>query len=342
MSGFPATTESSAAIALLELIQGAVVTQAIHVAASLRVADALSDGSLTSTEIAERVGADPEAVHRLLRLLSGYSVFAQESDDRFKLTPMADALRADAPDSMRGIALLMGHPTLWEEWVHLVTSVRTGEANMPKLRGMHPFEYIAANPEYGMAFGYGMACLSGVETAPVLAAYDFSRFRKVVDVGGGRGALLAGILRQAADAHGILFDSPHGTTGADSVLAEAGVADRCTIQNGSYFEGVPSGGDAYLLKHTVHDFPEPMSLQILRNIRDAISPDGTLLVMEYVLTEENTKHVGNIFDMWLMLLLDGKERTQPQYAALLAAAGFRLNRIVPTTSPVSIIEALPA
>ncbi len=221
MSGLPATPESSAAISLLELIQGAVITQSIHVAASLGVADVLSDGSLTAAEIAQRVGADPEAVHRLLRLLSGYSVFAQEGDDRFKLTPMADALRADVPDSMRGIALLMGHPTLWEEWVHLVHSVQTGEASTPKLRGMDAFDYIMANPEYGMAFGYGMACLSAGETDPVLAAYDFSRFRTIVDVGGGRGALLAGALSRAPGARGILFDMPHGTAGAAGIPRQA-------------------------------------------------------------------------------------------------------------------------
>jgi hypothetical protein len=342
MPAFSATRESSAAISLLELIQGAAITQSIHVAASLGIADVLSNESLTATEIAQRVGADPEAVYRLLRLLSGYSVFEQQGDGRFKLTAMADALRADTPDSMRGIALLMGHPLLWEEWGHLASSVRTGEANLPVLRGMDAFDYLMANPEYGMAFGFGMACLSAIETDPVLAAYDFSQFRKVIDVGGGRGALLAGVLKQAPAAQGILFDAPHGTEGAPALLAEAGVADRCAIENGSYFENVPPGGDVYLLKHTLHDFAEPKGLQILRNIRDAISPDGKLLVMEYVLTEENTRHIGNIFDLWLLLLLGAKERTEPQYAGLLATAGFRLNQVVPTASPVSIIEAFPA
>lgn len=342
MSATPTVRDQTAAFALLDLIQGSVITQALHVAARLGIADILSGGPLTSEEIAGKAGGNPEAVYRLLRVLSGYSVFAERSDGRFELTPMADALRGDAPDSMRGIALLMGHPLFWEDWGHLFESVKTGEANMPVLRGMGAHEFLMANPEYAGTFFQGMGNLSGPETDPIIAAHDFSRFGVIVDVGGGRGGLLAGILRRAGGSRGILFDMPHNIGDAPEVLAAAGVADRCTITHGSYFESVPRDADAYLLKHTLHDFSEAQIQAVLKNIRDAISADGSLFVIEYVLPGNNTRHIGNIIDLWLMLLLGARERTEQQYSDLLAAAGFKLSRVIPTASPVSIIEAVPA
>ena len=331
----------SAAFALLDLVQGSVITQALHVAARLGIADILSGGPLTATEIAGKADADPEAVHRLLRTLSGYSVFAETDDGRFELTPMAEALREDAPDSMRDLAVLMGHPLFWEEWGHLLETVRTGKANLPELRGMAAFDFLMSHPEYAATFFQGMANLSGPETEPVAAAHDFSRFDTLVDVGGGRGTLLAAILTRASASRGILFDAPHATADAGPVLASAGVADRCAIENGSYFEGVPAA-DAYLLKHTLHDFTEPQCLAVLKNIREAIKADGAVYVIEYVLPEHNEHHVGNIIDLWLMLLLGAKERTAEQYARLFSDAGFKLSRVIPTASPVSIIEAVPA
>jgi hypothetical protein len=341
MSALPSVRDQSAAFALLDLIQGSVITQAIHIAAKLGIADIISDGSLTAEEIAERVGADPEATYRLLRMLSGYSVFAEQANGRFELTPMADALRADAPDSMRGIAVLMGHPLLWEDWGHLIDSVRTGEASLPQLRGMSGYDFLTANPEYAAVFFQGMGSLSGTETDMVLAAYDFSRFRKIVDVGGGRGTLLAGILKRASSSQGILYDAPFATADAGPILEEAGVSGRCMIENGTYFDRLPAGGDGYVLKHILHDFPESECLAILKNVREAIAADGTMLVIEYVLTGNNERHIGNIIDLWLLLLLGAKERTLPQYSELFAKAGFKLTKAVPTGAPVSIIEAVP-
>jgi hypothetical protein len=342
MTASATVRDQSAAFALLDLIQGSVITQALHAAAQLGLAEILAGGPLAAGEIAGRAGSDPEATYRLLRALSGFEVFAERPDGRFELTPMADALRGDAPDSMRGIALLMGHPLFWEDWGQLLRSVRTGEASLPALRGMGAREFLMANPEYAATFFQGMGDLSVPETDPVIAAHDFSGYRTIVDVGGGRGALLAGILGRAHQSHGVLFDAPHATAEAAEVLGAAGVAGRCTIEHGSYFETVPAGGDAYLLKHTLHDFSEAQSLAVLKNIRDAISADGSLFVIEYVLPGHNTRHIGNIIDLWLMLLLGARERTAEQYAELFAGAGFKLARVIPTTSPVSIIEAVPA
>jgi hypothetical protein len=330
-----------APVALLELTQGSMLTQAIYVAAELRIAEALQDGPRSAAEIARIVGAHPEAVYRLLRLLSSHKIFAEQKDGRFALTPMADALRGDSPNSMRGIAVLMGHPIHWEDWSHLVDSVRTGEPSLPKLRGMGAYEYLAANPEYGAVFFAGMGNLSSLETVPILAAYDFSRFSTIVDVGGGGGALLAAILQRAKKSRGVLFDSRAVASGAEAVLAEAGVADRCTIEDGGLFDPVTPGGDAYLLKHIIHDWPEAQAQEILRNLRKAMSPDSRLLLMEFVTPQDGRDHPAKLVDLWLMLLVGGKERTEAQYAELFASTGFRLERIVPTVSALAIVEARP-
>lgn len=341
MSALPSAKDKSAAFALADLIAGCVITQAIYVAAKLRIADVLADGPLTAVEIANKAGADPGATHRLLRTLSGYSVFAELADGRFELTPMADALRDNAPDSMRDFAMLMGNPLAWVDWVHLPSSVCTGEASTPQRPITGGYEFLLANPEFAAMAGRGMACLSGTETDPVLAAYDFSPFRTIVDVGGGHGSLLAGILKQAKNSRGILYDEPFATAAAGPVLEKAGVTERCTIQAGSFFNGAPTGADAYVLKHILHDFPESGFLAILKNIRDAIAPDGTMLVIEYLLPENNERHIGNVIDLWLLLLLGAKERTLPEYSELFARGGFKITRTIPTTSPVSIIEAVP-
>jgi hypothetical protein len=337
----PAVRDNSSAYALLDLIQGSVITQAISVAAKLGIADVLADAPLPAGEIAKRVGSDPEATYRLLRTLSGCSVFALRPDGRFELAPMGEALRDDAPDSMRGMAMLMGHPLLWEEWGHLIESVRTGEANMPKLRGMGAYEFLTANPAYAAEFFQGMGSISGSETDPVIAAYDFSRFGTIVDVVGGRGKLLAGILAQATNSRGILYDNEFSTGDAPALLEAAGLSDRVTIENGSQFDKLPAGADAYVLKHVLHDFPEPACLQLLQNVREAIAPGGTMLVIEYVIEENNEHHIGNVIDLWLLLLLGAKERTLPQYTELFAKAGLKVTGVTRTASPVSIIEATP-
>ncbi|MET7622246.1 methyltransferase [Streptomyces sp. NPDC005408] len=331
-----------APFALLELAQGSMVTQAIYVAAELRVADALEDGPLTVQELAREVDADPEALYRLLRLLAGHAIFAEQSDGRFRLTPMADALRVNAPVSMRDIAVLMGHPIHWEDWGHLLDSVRTGEPSLPKLRGMGAFEFLEANPAYGKVFIGGMGAMSDTETLPILAAYDFSRFSTIVDFCGGRGTLLAGILQQTPGARGILYDPRVDNNGAADFLKEEGVADRCTIAGGDLFDAPPAGHDAYILKHIVHDWPESQALEILKNVRESISEDGRLLLMEMVPPSSgNSPHAAKLVDLWLMLLVGGRERTQEQYGELLLGAGFRLERVVQTAAPISIVEARP-
>jgi O-methyltransferase domain/Dimerisation domain len=336
----PAARVVPDAASLVHLILGSMTTQAVYVAAELGIADVLADGPLPPAEIAQKVDADPEAVYRLLRLLASHGVFAFEHG-RFALTPMADPLRSDAPATMRSLARLMGHPIHWEDWGHLLDSVRTGEPSLPKLRGMGAFEYLAANPDYGMAFGAGMGNLSDLETTPLAEAYDYTQFDTIVDVGGGRGSLLAAILQRAPSARGVLLDERAAELGAPALLEQTGVAGRCTVERGSYLGPVPAGGDAYLLKHVVHDWPQAQAVQILQNVRAAISPTGRLLLMEFVVPDGGMQHISKQVDLWLMLLVGGKERTATQYADLLATAGFQFNRVVHTAAPISIVEARP-
>ncbi|MFC9914439.1 methyltransferase [Streptomyces sp. NPDC059862] len=330
-----------APFALLEVVMGSMVTQAVYVAAKLGIAETLADGPLQPAQIAKQVDADEDAVARLLRLLASQQIFEQQPDGTYSLTPMADALRTDHPMSMRDIALLMGHPIHWEDWGHLLEAVVTGEPSLPKLRGMGAFEYLAQNAEYGEVFMKGMGAMSETETGPIIAAYDFSGFNTVVDFCGGRGGLIAGILQQSPNISGILSDPRVDENGAAEFLAEQGVAGRCTVVSGDLFAPVVPGGDAYVLKHIVHDWPEEQALQILRNVRAAMEPGGKLLLIEMVPPEAgNDPHSGKLVDMWLMLLVGGKERTASQYADLVARAGFKLERVVETAAAVSVVEAI--
>ncbi|MGD6755277.1 methyltransferase [Streptomyces sp. BH105] len=341
MSALPEVRDQSDSYELLHLIQGAVVTQAIAVVAKLGVADVLAEGPLAADEIAARVGADPRATHRILRALAGHGVFAVREDGRYEQTPLSDKLREDAQDSMRGFALLMNHPILWEEWGHLLTTAETGEPNLPKLRGMGALDFFHATPEYAAVFFKAFGDLSASETDPVLAAYDFSQVGTVVDVIAGRGGLLAGILQQSPGTKGILFDSEVATVDSPALFEEAGVADRYTIEHGGYLDKPPAGADAYVFKHILHDFSEEDALTALRNAREAIAPGGRLLVIEYVLPERNEKHLGHTIDLWLMLMLGAQDRTLAEYTELFAKAGFQVTRAVPTTAPISVIEAIP-
>ncbi|MEV0530009.1 methyltransferase [Streptomyces sp. NPDC050439] len=327
--------------ALLEVVMGSMVTQSIYVAAKLDIAGTLADGPLRPAQIAERVEANEDAVARLLRLLAAHQIFEQQPDGAYALTPMADALRADHPMSMRDIALLMGHPIHWEDWAHLLEAVVTGEPSLPKLRGMGAFEYLTKNAEYGEVFMKGMGAMSETETWPILAAYDFSGFDTVVDFCGGRGSLIAGILQQAPHISGVLSDPRVEGNGAAEFLAAQGVDGRCKTVAADMFAPVVEGGDAYVLKHIVHDWPEEQVLQILGNVRAAMKPGGKLLLIEMVPPETgNDPHSGKLVDMWLMLLVGGKERTASQYADLVARAGFKMERVVETAAAVSVVEAI--
>jgi hypothetical protein len=326
---------------VLELITGGWTAQAIYVAVKLGIPDQLAGGPLPADEIARRVGADPGAVYRLMRALASKGVLRHGSDGKFKLSSIGKALRTGTPGSVRDMALFLGHPLRWEDWGNLLYSVQTGEPSVRKLRGMSFFEYVETDADLAEAFNNAMTAGSEFAIYSVLAAYDFTGYRTIIDVGGGHGRLLSMILAKAPDARGVLFDLPSVVDGAGPELTKAGVTDRCTVEGGSFFEAVPDGGDAYLMKAILHDWNDDDAVRILKSIRTAIAPGGKLLLLESVLPERASGDIGMLIDLEMLIAVGGKERTRPEWADLLGRAGFRLDRVVPTATPVSIVEAVP-
>ncbi len=331
-----------AAAVMFELVLGAWVAQAIHAAVELGIAEALKEDPLPLDDLADRVGADPDALRRLMRALISYGIFRQRRDGRYDLTALADALRSDAPLSMYGWARLVGAPQHREHWSLLVESVKSGKAVLPQLRGKEAFDYLKDEPELAKAFNDAMTSLSGLAATAVVAGYDFGRYRMIVDVGGGHGSLLAAILAATPNAHGVLFDLPDVVAEAPVLLREQRVEDRVRVEGGSFFDSVPSGGDAYILKSVIHDWPEAQAVAILRNVREAVGADATVLVVELVLPEHNRDFAGKWVDLEMLVQANGRERTAAEYRNLLKQAGFRMSRVVQTAAPFSIIEATPA
>lgn len=326
----------------LDLMTAGWVAQGVYTVTKLGIVEALRDGPQTADAIAERAGADPDAVYRLMRLLASRGIFTSQGNRRFALAPMGKALLADAPDSVRGYVLFVGDPLHWEHWGQLSHSVVTGKCAIEEVRGKPTFEWLADVPELAAVFNDGMTSISKMETPLVVSAYDFTSFGTIVDVGGGHGLLLSEILRQAQNSNGILFDAESVVEGAPAVLEPAGVSNRCAAVGGSFFESVPAGGDAYVLKHIIHDWDDDKSVQILRNVRTAMNPGAKVLIVEAVVPDDDREHLSKLLDLEMLVAATGRERTEAEYAELLRQAGFRHTRTVGTVGPASIVEAVAA
>ncbi|MDT7794349.1 MAG: hypothetical protein QOD59_3785 [Mycobacterium sp.] len=328
--------------AIFEMILAGWTSQAITVAAQLGVADALADGPLPIDELAARVDADADALRRLLRALISRGIFRQRRDGRYELNSLSDTLRSDAPVSMISAARFYGSQEQRERWTLLLDSIRTGNAVVPALRGKESFEYFAENSELAALFNQTMTSISELTDATVVAGYDFSVYPTIVDVGGGHGPLLATILAAAPDSRGVLSDLSTVVVDAPNLLRERDVADRVRVEEGSFFDSVPGGGDAYVLKNIIHDWPDEKAVQILRTVRAAAGPQATLLLVELVIPRHNRDFPGKWADLEMMLNLGARERTAAEYRDLLSQAGFRMTRVVQTASPLSVVEARPA
>ncbi|BBX89894.1 hydroxyneurosporene methyltransferase [Mycolicibacterium boenickei] len=326
--------------AMLEMILSAWLSQGITVVAQLGVADALAAGPLHPEELARRVGADPDALNRLMRALVGEGVFRRTRDGRYALNPLGDTLRKDAPVSIAGMAKFIGSPQHREHWSHLGDAVRTGEAVIPKLRGKSAFDYFASVPELAAIFNDAMTSVSELAIAPVAAAYDFRPFGTIADVGGGHGRLLAAILQATPTAQGVLYDLAHVVDGAPELLTKYGVADRVQVIPGSFFDSVPTGADAYVMKNIIHDWPDDEALAILRNVRAAATPGTTLLLIEGVIPDHDREFLAKWTDMEMLVGIAARERTEDDYRKLYQEAGFRLTRVVDTASPFSLVEGV--
>jgi AraC-like DNA-binding protein len=328
--------------AMLEMILATWTSQAITVAAQLGVADALANGPLPIDELAARVGVDADALRRLLRALMGRGIFRHRRDGRYELNALAYTLRSDVPVSVADTALFYGSREQRERWTLLADAVRTGTAVVPALRGKASFDYFAEQPELAELFNRTMTSISELTDGSVVAGYDFSAYPTIVDVGGGHGALLAAILAATPGSRGLLYDLPQVVAKAPNLLCKHNVADRLRIAEGSFFESVPGGGDAYILKNIMHDWPDAKAVQILSNVRAAAGSQAMVLLVELVIPKHNRDFPGKWADLEMLLNLAARERTAAEYGDLLSQAGLRMTRIVQTASPLSVVEARAA
>jgi len=332
--------ETSPRDTLLRMTNAFQVSQAIYVAATLGIADLLEDGPKSADELAKTTGTHAPTLYRLLRALASVGIFI-ETDGRFGMTPLAEYLSTDTPGSLRKFVMLIGQQSFWRSWGHLLHSVRTGEPAFPEVYGMAPWEYWADHPEEDAVFKAAMTSLSSGVVAAVVRSYDFSGIGVLLDVGGGEGALLATILAANPSLRGILFDQPHvvGTVGA--LLERAGVADRCEVVGRSFFEAVPTGADAYLLKSVIHDWDDAAATEILRACRSAMDDRGKLLVVERIIQPGNDPDPAKFSDLNMLVIPGGQERTADDFELLYAEAGYKLSNIIHTGSPYNIIEGTP-
>jgi hypothetical protein len=323
------------------LISGGWIAQAIKVAADLGLADLIADGQHSSEGLAQATGSHPRALYRVLRMLASVGIFTEQGPGQFALTPMAELLRSDSPMSQRGRARFAGSETQWRAWAELGYSVETGKTAFEHVHGMDVWEYRARNPAAAAAFNAAMTSLSLRVARAVADAYDFSGVETVVDVAGGHGAMLATILRAHPRLRGIVMDLPHVAEGAERSIADAGLADRCTVIAGDMFEGVPPGAGLYLLSYIIHDWDDDRSIAILKNCRTAMGPDGKVLLIEEVIQPGDQPSFGKLADLQMLVAAGGQERTEDEYRALAAAAGLTLTRVIPTSAPRSIVELMP-
>jgi hypothetical protein len=328
------------AAALMRLVSGFQVSQAISVAAELRVVDLLGDGPRDADELAVTTGSHPRSLYRLLRALAAVGVFRENADGRFALTPLGDCLRSDA--TVAPLAVFFGQPDYWQAWGDLRHSVQTGEYAFRHVHGMSPWEYRLRDPEAGAVFDQAMTGRSSAEVDAALAAYDFGRFGTVVDVGGGQGAFIAGLLARHQGTRGVLFDLAHVVARAEPLLEAAGVADRCRVEAGSIFESIPEGGDVYVLKRVLHDWEDEDAAAILRMCRRVTAADQPLVVIDWVIRRGPEGAAAKLLDLALLVSPGGKVRTRDEWAALFDAAGFRLANIYPTDAGENVIEAIRA
>jgi hypothetical protein len=327
---------------LRSLVDGYQASQALHVAATLGIADLLAAGPRSCDELAASSGARRGSLYRLLRALASVGVLWEADDRRFALTPVGECLRSDVPGSLAPRAIYVGRPDHWQAWGALLHSVRTGENAFRHVHGVSVWEHRAGHPHDGAVFDAAMAAATQGSTAALLDAYDFGRFTSVVDVGGGQGAFLAALLARHPTVRGVLFDQEHVVAAAQRILDEAGVTGRCRIMSGSFFDAVPVSGDAYVLKAILHDWDDHDASAILRACRQAIRDDAALLVIERDLGPANAGAEAKFSDLNMLVAPGGRERTRDEYEALLNGAGFRLAAVIAAGAGPHVLEARAA
>lgn len=325
---------------LFQLGTGHFVASALQVVVRLGIPARLSSGARTSAELASATGVQEDPLHRVLRALASVGLFDETSPRRFALTTAGELLRPGVPGSMHDMILWVTSPLHFRVYAEMMHSVRTGQPAVEKVTGVPVFEYLPRDPELSEIFNDAMTTFSEMVIPAALDAYDFSGIDTLVDVAGGHGAVLTAILGRYPRMRGVLFDLGHVIAGAGPRIEAHGLSDRCSTETGDFFTKVTPGADAYIMKHIIHDWDDEKALMILRNIRTAMGATrGRVILLESVLPAGNAPDLGKIIDLEMLLMPGGKERTADEFEALFTRAGFELTRIVPTQSPLSVIEA---
>ena len=326
--------------AVLQMASGYWVSRSIYVAAKLGIADLLKDSPKSCDELAIATGTHAPSLYRVLRALASLGVFAETQPNHFTLTPLAACLQSDVPNSFRAFVIMLGEEQYraWGEFMH---SVQTGGSSFEHIYGMNLYEYLAQNPESAKIFDESMTNFSAIESGAIAASYDFSSIQTLVDIAGGQGLLIASILKSNPTLKGVLFDLPHVIERAKRFLEAEGVLERCQLAAGNFFESVPEGGDAYILKYIIHDWDDEKAIAILKQCHKVMPANGKILVAEQVIPPGNKPFMGKLLDLQMLVMTSGGcERTEAEYRALFEKAGFKLTRIVPTQDEISIIEGI--
>lgn len=325
------------------LISGYALTITLSAVAQLGIADRLAQGPQKAADLAKACGVDADFLRRVLRYLASEGVFEQQADDRFALNAVSGWLRSGIPGSMQPRAAFVGSRIAWPAWGHLLQALQTGKSGMEAAFGETLFEVGQRDPESAAIFNSFMAAQTAASVRALLDAYDFSTAREMVDVGGGRGALVAGVLQAQAGMRGILFDLPAVVASAPPLLDSAGVAERCRIVGGDFFQSVPAGADLYALKFILHDWRDADCITILKNCRAAMATGGRVLIIEHLVPEEPGPHFAKFMDINMLVMTDGgRERTQEEFERLLGAADLRLAQVFPTAMGINALECVAA
>lgn len=327
-------------IAMLQLISGFWISRCIYITARLGLADLVKDGPKTSAELAAASATHAPSLFRVLRALASVGIFTQDEQDRFGDTPLLQTLRSDVPGSLRAFAMTELGEEHYPAWGELMHSVRTGGIAFDHAFGMDVWKYFAQHPDNAKIFNDAMSGMTAQANEALHASYDFAGINKLVDIGGGHGGLIASILRRNPQMRGVLFDSPQVIDGARALVAGSDVADRCELVGGNFFESIPAGGDAHVLKWIIHDWDDEKSVAILRNSHRALAENGKLILVEAVVPSGGEPHFAKFIDLNMLVMTGGRERTAPEFRELFEQAGFRLTRVVPTESPFSVIEGV--
>jgi ubiquinone/menaquinone biosynthesis C-methylase UbiE len=324
---------------LFQLASGYWISQALYVAAKLRIADLLKNSPKSASEIAFATETDEDSVYRLMRALCAVGAFRTVGVDKFAVTALGIPLQSNVPGSLRAMVITLGE-SHYAAWAHLLESVKTGKAGFPLAFGTQMFDYLGQDAEAGNIFNHAMSEYSALSACAVLLSYDFSDAYSLVDVGGGCGRLLTNILRMYPSMQGTLFDMPSVVAAAQEKLEFDPCSERCALVPGSFLDFVPPGADTYLMSSVIHDWDDEHAIKILRNCRRSMRRHSRIILLEFIVPAGKKSSFSKVLDLNMLVMNGGRERTAEEFRKLFDAAGLKMTRIIPTLSPLSVIEAV--